>query len=90
MILGLAMLLLVQLTYYTSSSLVPSFLSRTRREGVWTNMYRACVARATYMYSAHQSDAWIKPYDCAGMNEMHINDCVRVRTQYYPWYPMEC
>ena len=56
-------------------SLVPSPLSRKRREGVWTNMYRAHVIRA--MYSALQSDARIKSHDCAGMNGMQINDCAR-------------
>ena len=60
------------------TSLVPSSLSRTRREGVWPNVYRARVARATY--SARQSDARIKSHDCAGMNGMHINDCARVRS----------
>ena len=56
-------------------SLVPSPLSRTRREGVWPNVYRARVARA--MYSARQSDARIKSHDYTGMNGMHINDCAR-------------
>ena len=54
-------------------SLVPSPLSRTRKEGVWLNVYRARVARATY--SERQSDARMKSHDCAGMNRMHINDC---------------
>ena len=31
-------------------------------------------------YSAHQSDAWIKSHDCAGMNGMHINECARARS----------
>ena len=61
-----------------SSSLSPSPLSRTRREGVWTNVYRARVARA--MYSARQSDAWIKSHDCVDMNGMHINDCAHARS----------
>ena len=59
-------------------SLMPSPFSCTRREGVWPNMYRARVARATY--SARQSDAWIKSHDRAGMNRMHINDCARARS----------
>ena len=52
----------------------------TRREirRVLLNVYRACVAHATY--SARQSDARIKSHDCAGMNGMHINDCVRARS----------
>ena len=54
-------------------SLVPSPLSRMQREGVWTNVYRARVARATY--SACQSDARIKSHDCSGMNGMQINHC---------------
>ena len=58
-------------------SLVPSPLSRTWREEVWTNMYRARVACATY--SARQSDARIKSHDCTGMNGVHINDCAHVR-----------
>ena len=63
------------LVTYILCSLVRSPLSCTWREGVWPNVYRARVARATY--SAHQSDAWIKFHDCAGMNRMHINDCAR-------------
>ena len=59
-------------------SLIPSPLSRTWREAVWRNMYRARVARA--MYSARQSDALIKSHDCAGMNGIHINDCARARS----------
>ena len=61
----------------SGTSLVPSPLSRTRREGVWPNVYRARVARATY--SARQSDARIKSHDCAGTTGMHINDCARAR-----------
>ena len=64
--------------YYSFHSLVPSPLSRTRREGVWPNVYRARVARATY--SARQSDARIKSHDCAGTTGMHINDCARARS----------
>ena len=56
---------------------MPSPLSRTRKEGVWTNVYRARVAHA--MYSALQSDARIKSHDCAGMTGTQINDCVRAR-----------
>ena len=59
-------------------SLVPSPLLHTRREGVWPNVYRARVARATY--SARQSDARIKSHDCAGTNRMHINDCARAHS----------
>ena len=59
--------------YFTDrGSLVPSPLSRTQREGVWTNVYRARIARA--MYSVLQSDAQIKSHDCVGMTGMQIND----------------
>ena len=64
---------------------MPSPLSRMRREGVWPNVYRARVARATY--SARQSDARIKSHDCAGMNGMHINDCARARALSYAIVP---
>ena len=57
-----------------ASSLVscPCSLSCTRREGVWTNVYRTRVAHTAY--SAHQSDAWIKSHDCVGMNGMHSKE----------------
>ena len=74
----MAMIVACSLISRVIFSLVPSPLSRTRREGVWPNMYRARVARATY--SARQSDAQIKSHDCAGMNGMHINDCARARS----------
>ena len=62
--------------YFTDQgSLVPSLLSRTQREGIWTNVYRARIART--MYSVLQSDARIKSHDCAGMTGMQINDCGR-------------
>ena len=38
------------------ASLVLSPLSRTWKEGVWPNMYRASIAHAAY--SVRQSDAW--------------------------------
>ena len=71
---------------YENLSLVPSPLSHMQRKGVWTNLYRACVAHAAY--SVHQSDARIKSHDCANMNGMHIVH-VRVHTRYNTWYPME-
>ena len=65
-------------TFDLSGSLVPSSLSHTQREGVWINVYRTRVARATY--SARQSDVQIKSHDCVGINRIHINDFARARS----------
>ena len=47
------------------------------RRGLDKCVYRARVIHATY--SVLQSDARIKSHDCAGMNDMQINDCARAR-----------
>jgi hypothetical protein len=70
-------------------SLMPSPLSRTRREGIWTSVYSARVARAAY--NARQSDAQIKSHDCAGTKGMQylMTVCVLVRTRCILWVPNE-